>query len=306
MIGKTKRGSQFRALAVYLYGPGKRNEHTSPRSIATGNTFVLFDTRWWEWVEEMDYCAALRPRISTPVWHTSLSAAPGDRPLSDTQWAQLATEYMQAMQLGGHPWVAVRHGDNHIHVVACRVNSDGEAWKGSYDYYKSMKALRAIERRHRLTIVDDTYQPDEPRMAQASIAERESAARRGKRDPERALLRDALSQALDAAQYRGAQAFETELQQRGVQTQRVLGRGERLRGYLVTMPGWVDKEGKEIWLRTAQVDKQLGWRYLQQQLSTPAIAAALAERAATTRTGNQGTTTYATTTRWRPPARPGG
>jgi hypothetical protein len=66
-----------------------------------------------------------------PVYHLALSAAKDpqtgqlvDRYLDDEQWADIAREFMDRMGLArrgddsGVRWVAVRHADDHVHVVA--------------------------------------------------------------------------------------------------------------------------------------------------------------------------------------------
>jgi peptidoglycan hydrolase-like protein with peptidoglycan-binding domain len=50
--------------------------------------------------------------------------------------------------------VAVRHGGSHVHVLAGRVNPDGEVWRDGKDYPRTMAAVRAVEREHGLVAVD--------------------------------------------------------------------------------------------------------------------------------------------------------
>ena len=62
-------------------------------------------------------------------WHW---AAPGDRMLSDDEWAQVACGIMHRTGLAPHGqdddavrWIAVRHADDHIHLVAMLARQDG-------------------------------------------------------------------------------------------------------------------------------------------------------------------------------------
>ena len=74
-----------------------------------------------------------RPRaMARPVWHCSVRAAPGDRTLSDEEWAQIAARRdapHRAVPRGQEDeavrWVAVRHADDHIHLVAMLARQDG-------------------------------------------------------------------------------------------------------------------------------------------------------------------------------------
>lgn len=49
----------------------------------------------------------------------------GHATLEDPAWAAIARQHVAAMGLAGYPWVAVRHGVDHVHVVAGRVNATG-------------------------------------------------------------------------------------------------------------------------------------------------------------------------------------
>ena len=70
--------------------------------------------------------------LARPVWHCSMRAAPQDKMLSDDQWAQIACEVMHRTGLCPYGqeddavrWVAIRHGDDHIHIVAMLARQDG-------------------------------------------------------------------------------------------------------------------------------------------------------------------------------------
>ena len=73
-----------------------------------------------------------------PVYHLTIAAAKDprtgqllDRYLTDAQWADIAAEYLHRIGLarrdedGGVRWVAVRHADDHVHVVATLARQDG-------------------------------------------------------------------------------------------------------------------------------------------------------------------------------------
>jgi hypothetical protein len=68
--------------------------------------------------------ALIGPGFDKPVWHCALRAAPGDRELSDEEWAQVAGLVMDRTGLApagdevGVRWVAVRHAADHVHLVA--------------------------------------------------------------------------------------------------------------------------------------------------------------------------------------------
>jgi len=153
VIAVIHKGSDFGHAAAYLFGPGERGEHVDPHVVA-GGSVLLGDPRGRDWIADMRLCAGLRPGVSRPVWHCSLRAAPQDPPLDDPAWAAVAGEFVAALGLARHPWVAVRHGGRHVHVLAGRVNAFGEVWRDSRDYARAMAAVRVIERDHGLVTVE--------------------------------------------------------------------------------------------------------------------------------------------------------
>jgi hypothetical protein len=144
MIGKIgdPRGTNITELLRCLYGPGRREEHVDPHFVAA----------WRDPAElepglrpdgRRDLCRLtgllLQPHavlglrgFERPVWHCALRAAPEDRLLSDAEWAQVAAAVMDRTGLApvgqaddAVRWVAVRHGPDHIHVVAMLARQDG-------------------------------------------------------------------------------------------------------------------------------------------------------------------------------------
>ena len=70
------------------------------------------------------------PGYDKPVWHCAVRAAPGDRVLSDTEWADICAEIMHRTGLAlrdddtGVRWAAVRHAGDHVHIVATLARLD--------------------------------------------------------------------------------------------------------------------------------------------------------------------------------------
>ena len=72
-----------------------------------------------------------------------MRAAPDDRMLSDDEWAAIAHEVMHHTELSPYGqedeavrWIAVRHGDDHIHLVAMLARQDGGKPNLSWERYK--------------------------------------------------------------------------------------------------------------------------------------------------------------------------
>lgn len=162
------RGTNVGGLLRYLFGAGKREEHRTPRVVAAwdgaGPLSELqppqtpggrHDVRGLTALLEQPVRAGVRPPAK-PVWHCSLRTHPTDRILSDAQWGHIAGEVIAAVGLAplGDPdavrWVAVRHNDDHIHLVATLVRQDGRTMWPWQDERKTQAACRDIEERYGL------------------------------------------------------------------------------------------------------------------------------------------------------------
>ena len=127
-------------------GPGRANEHIDPHLVAGfGDPAELEPERRADGSRDVRRLARLLtqplaalagPGYDKPVWHCAVRAAPGDRVLSDAEWAQVAALVMDRTGLaaaedeGGVRWVAVRHAADHVHLVATLARQDG-AGRGS-------------------------------------------------------------------------------------------------------------------------------------------------------------------------------
>jgi hypothetical protein len=142
-----KRGRRVGGLLRYLYGPGKHEEHINPRIVAAwdgaGDLATLEpqitarglrDYRHLVNLLEQPVRAGHNPPELT-VWHCSLRNHDTDPIMSDEWWGQRAAELVAGLGLApvgdtaAVRWLAVRHDDYGIHVVATLVRQDGRnAW----------------------------------------------------------------------------------------------------------------------------------------------------------------------------------
>ena len=144
MIGKLSvpRGKRVEPLIWYLYGSGKKNEHTDPHLVAAWRDLAGLepprrpdgrrDFRRLTDLLRLPHDALGDRGHDRPVWHCSVRAAPGDRTLSDAEWAQIAADLMDRTGLCPRGqeheavrWVAIRHADDHVHIVALLARQDG-------------------------------------------------------------------------------------------------------------------------------------------------------------------------------------
>ncbi|WP_051799950.1 relaxase/mobilization nuclease domain-containing protein [Catenuloplanes japonicus] len=168
MIPNIVRGQRVGGLLRYLYGPGRREEHVDPHLVAAWDGAGLLsalepaaghdgrrDFRALTDVLEQPVRSGRRPP-EKPVWHCSLRTHPTDRQLSDTQWGRIASEVMAQIGLAPHGdpgavrWVAVRHGADHIHIVATLVRQDRRTAWARNDRWRAQAACRDLEERYGL------------------------------------------------------------------------------------------------------------------------------------------------------------
>jgi len=205
VIGKisTPRGEHVEPLIYYLYGPGRREEHTDPHIIAGWRHPAELepplredgrrDFRRLTGLLNQPHAAMGTWGFARPVWHCSVRAAPDDKMLSDDEWAQIACDVMHRTGLAPYGeeddavrWVAIRHGDDHIHLVAMLARQDGRRPRLSNERYRVRDACLAAEQRYGLR---STAPGDRTAARRPSRAESEKAGRRGLEEAPRVTLR---------------------------------------------------------------------------------------------------------------------
>ena len=262
MIGKVSpHGTRVSGLIYYLFGPGRSAEHTDPHIVAgwrhpaelepplRGDGYR--DFRHLNGLLQQPH-TALGPRGSPrPVWHCSVRPAPGDRILSDDEWAQVAGDIMHRTGLAPYGqeddavrWIAVRHAQDHIHLVATLARQDGTRPQTWNDYYRVGEACRAAEQRFGLR---RTAPRDRTAARRPTRAESEKARRRGYREAPRVTLWRIVSTA--AAGAASEQEFFARLDRAGVLVRRRFSTrnpGE-VTGYAVALPGDTTQAGVPVW-----------------------------------------------------------
>ena len=100
-----------------------------------------------------------------PVWHCPVRAAPEDRMLSDAEWAQIARDIVARTGLSPHGqddqgvrWIAVRHGPDHIHLVA---NARPPGRRPGQHLEHPVPGPRCVHRR-RTALRAEVYRPSRP------------------------------------------------------------------------------------------------------------------------------------------------
>jgi len=128
-----------------------------------------------------------------PVYHLIIAVkkdpetgALVDRYLTDSTWRDIAETHLDRLGLAprgddlGVRWVAVRHADDHVHVVATLARQDGRRVFPRNDFWRAGEASREVEAKYGLSV---TAASDRTAAKRASYAETEKAARQGQVEP---------------------------------------------------------------------------------------------------------------------------
>lgn len=264
MPKKARAGSDTRGVLAYLYGPGRRDEHVDPHLVAA-----------WDEVPDpgrdpeatltdlaLMLDAPLRALRRRPpqrhVYHVAVRNAPEDRVLSDEEWARVAREMVHAAGIAprgddqGCRWVAVRHADDHIHIVATLAREDGRQPNVRRDIVRMHEVARRFEVEfglRRLTHGDGTARVW-PRTGEA-----EKAARRGLAEPAREVLQRAVREA--AAVAAGEGDFFARLEAAGLRVRQRIAPDGAVTGYAVALPGDRDGDQRPVWFSGARLAPDL-------------------------------------------------
>ena len=182
MIPNIVRGSDPAGLVRYLFGKGRRNEHTDQHLVcASGDMFPSFDmdgkpaASYAEIGRRFDRRYRVRERKDDPfppdmrgknnperehgrkrVWHCSLAIKAGQGILTDQEWEAVIRDYLTRMNIidgdddQGVTWLAVRHGlsangNDHVHIMVQLAADDG--WINPYhDRINAQKSCRRMEK----------------------------------------------------------------------------------------------------------------------------------------------------------------
>ncbi|WP_435178216.1 relaxase/mobilization nuclease domain-containing protein [Actinacidiphila sp. bgisy145] len=296
MVPDVGRGARTYGLLVYLYGPGRREEHVDPHLVGSWDGFAPDPGRDTSPVPDpratlARLANALDLRVKQAgarapaehVWHCSVRTAPGDRPLSDAEWNSVARRLVQAVGLvpDGDPdgcrWVAVRHAEDHIHILATMVRGDLRRPRMNYDFKKAQAECRRIEQElglRRLKAGDGTAAKN------PTSAERFKAERTGRDETPRDTLREAVRHAVAGAADEAE--FFTRLRDKGVRIKlREAPSGDTI-GYAVALPGDRNRAGEPVWFPGSKLAPDLSLPKIRLRLTGTVSDGAAGERATAT------------------------
>jgi hypothetical protein len=287
VIPNIVRGKRVGGLLRYLYGPGKREEHTNPHLVAAwdgaGSLAALEppagmggkrDFRKLIDLLEQPVRRGFR-QPDLPVWHCSIRTHPTDRRLSDAQWAHIAGEAMARVGLAPNGdaravrWVAMRHGPDHIHIVATLVRQDRRPVRGHNDRWRAQAACRDLEERYGLYRVGPADRTGHRRPTPAEV---NKALRTGQRETARDRLRREVRFAAATTANEGE--FFRLMQRAGlrVRARTSTVRPDEITGYAVALPDDKTGTGDPVWYGGCRLAPDLTLPKLRSRWSQPITA----------------------------------
>ena len=279
-----RQGSSTLGLLHYLYSKGTHEEHVDPHLVASFDHMAPDPGRdpsatkkdLAHLLDQPLHLLDADQRPEQHVWHCSVRAAPDDSILTDDQWADTARRIVAATGIdpgdgAGCRWAAVRHADDHIHIIATLVREDGRR----PDHHRSGKRAQAEARLieadydlHRVTPGDGTA------AKRTTSAERHKADRLGWDRAAREELRETVRRAVAGAA--STDEFLERLKDAGLLVRtRVLPSGD-VKGYKVALPGDRNGDKEPIYYAGSTLAPDLSLPRIQERFtpdSTPSGSA---------------------------------
>ncbi|MEU3352300.1 relaxase/mobilization nuclease domain-containing protein [Streptomyces sp. NPDC037389] len=275
-----KMGTRTIGLIRYLYGPGTHEEHTDPHLVAAWDSLVPDPGRnpkatYADLQKLLDQPVEALPPSSRPtehVWHLSVRAAPEDPILTDAQWGDIARRMVAATGIdpgdgAGCRWAAVRHAEDHIHIIATTVREAGRKPRRHNEAKRSQVEARRVEAAYglrRLNTGDGTA------AQRPTSAERHKANRYNKERTPREELRETVRRAVAGAQ--SEEEFFGRLTSAGLLTRRRVAPSGDLLGYTVALPDDRNRDGEPVYYSGSKLAPDLSLPRIRERWTTSAQA----------------------------------
>ncbi|MGW7485704.1 relaxase/mobilization nuclease domain-containing protein [Streptomyces sp. NPDC054786] len=251
-------GANTRGLLAYLYGRGTHDEHFDPHIVAGFAMLGMPDpgrdemATLTELARHLDEPVRLRNSefgkpVTDHVWHCPVRAAPEDRYLSDAEWGEIAQRVVAAAGIApagddlACRWIAVRHADDHIHILATTVREDGRRPKLHDSGIRVGDECRDIEKDYSLRRLKKGDRTGTRRPTQAEM---HKAQRLGWEQTGKEWLQDRIRAAIPHA--KSAEELLAYLEAEGIRVKVKRGPSGDLLGYAVGRPGDLNKDDEQI------------------------------------------------------------
>ncbi|MBP4140137.1 relaxase [Flavobacterium cupreum] len=151
MIAKIARGASLYGALAYNY-----------QKVEKENAHILFTQKIIEAPDgsysmeqlsrSFDLHLLANRKTEKPILHISLNPDPKDT-VNDTDFENMAQEYMKQMGYGEQPFAVFKHTDidrTHIHIVSVCVDGDGRKISDKFEKRHSMAVCRTLEKEYGL------------------------------------------------------------------------------------------------------------------------------------------------------------
>ncbi|OXA93826.1 conjugal transfer protein MobB [Flavobacterium hercynium] len=159
MIAKIGRGKSLYGALAYNY---QKLEKESAQVLFTQKIIQAPDGNYS--VEQLSRSFELHllanRKTEKPVLHISLNPDPKNN-VSNTDFENMAQDYMRQMGYGNQPFVVFRHTDidrTHIHIVSVCVDAEGRKISDKFEKRRSMEVCRMLEKQYSLISAIDKKQ----------------------------------------------------------------------------------------------------------------------------------------------------
>ncbi|GAA0438686.1 relaxase/mobilization nuclease domain-containing protein [Streptomyces luteireticuli] len=270
-----QQGDRTIGLLSYLYGPGTHEEHADPHLVASfdgatpdpGRDTVATLKELQLLLDQPLQAIEKELRPDKHVWHCSVRAAPGDRILSDQEWGEIARRVVAATGIddgdgAGCRWAAVRHADDHVHIVATLVREDGHMPNHHRSGKRAQAECRLIEAEYGLTAVNAG---DGTAAKRPTSAERHKAERQRRAQTPREELRESARRAVAGADTE--QEFFDRLAAAGLLVRTRTAPSGDLLGYTVALPGDRNSQGEPIFYSGSKLAPDLSLPRIRERLT---------------------------------------
>ncbi|MGW3191823.1 relaxase/mobilization nuclease domain-containing protein [Streptomyces ardesiacus] len=280
-----QQGSNTLGLLHYLYGKGTHEEHIDPHLVASfdgmapdpGRDPAVTKRDLQHLLDQPLSLLDAGRRPDKHVWHCSVRAAPGDPILSDEQWGDIARRMIAATGIdpgdgAGCRWAAVRHADDHIHIIATLVREDGRRPDHHRSGKRAQAECRLIEKElglHQVAPGDGTA------AKRATSAERHKAERTGRQRPAREELRETVRRAVAGAT--SEEEFFDRLAAAGLLIRKRVAPSGDLLGYKVALPDDRNGEKEPVFYAGSTLAPDLSLPRIRERWTLPAEVAAWAD-----------------------------
>ncbi|MFF3513858.1 relaxase/mobilization nuclease domain-containing protein [Streptomyces sp. NPDC002573] len=273
-------GSSTRGLLAYLYGPGRHDEHLDPHIVAGFAMLGMPDpgrdesATLTELARYLDEPVRLRnnefgKKVTDHVWHCPVRAAPEDRYLSDAEWGDIAQRIIEAAgiaQVGDDlacRWIAVRHADDHIHILATTVREDGRRPKLHDSGLRVGDTCREIEKDYGLRQLKKGDRTGARRPAQGEM---HKAERLGWEQTSPEWLQDRIRAAIPHVT--NAEELIAYLEAGGIEVKARRGPSGDLLGCAAGRPGDVNEAGEQIYHPGSKISPDLSLPKIKARLES--------------------------------------